>query len=464
MEWQCNLCIFLTINLQRFARIKAKGKGERDMRNFKKVVAMTLIAASTASLAACGGGDDNSNGKKKIVLAWWGGDSRHTATKNAVEKFKALHSDIEVELQYNSWDGYEDKMSTKFASKTQADINQINWGWLNSYDKNGDLFLDLSTQKDLDLTQFDEQYLNQCKVNDKVVAVPVSITGRIFYWNKTVFEQAGITKTPTTFDELKAAGQTFKEKLGDDYYPLALNELDRTILMVNYLESKYGKEWVTDNKLNYNEAEVKEGFDFIKELEDNHVIPTIKQLAGDGADSLDKNDKWINGKYAGIFEWDSSAAKFKGALNKDKNFEFVVGDEIQFGAQKGGYTKISLAFAISQNTKYPAECAQLLNFLLNEEEGINEMGLERGTPLSKKATEVLDKAGKLKGDMVTEANTKVLADSPFHMDPTFEDQQLKGTTGAYYTTMQDASYGTKSTEDAAKDLVKAITDVLDANK
>ncbi|MDO5293269.1 MAG: ABC transporter substrate-binding protein [bacterium] len=436
------------------------------MRNFKKVVAMTLIAASTASLAACGSGSSD-NGKKKITLAWWGGDSRHTATKAAVEKWKATHTDFEVDLQYNSWDGYEDKMSTKFASKTQADINQINWGWLNSYDKKGDLFMDLNDSKlngKLDLTQFDEKYLNQCKVNDKVVAVPVSITGRIFYWNMTTFKAAGIEKAPTTYEELKAAGAAFKDKLGDDYYPLALNELDRTILMVNYLESVYNKEWVVDNKLNYTEAEITEGYKFIQDLEDNHVIPNLKKLIGDGADSLDKNSNWIDGKYAGIFEWDSSAVKFQKALNKEKNPEFVVGDEIKFGENKGGYTKISLAFAISQNTKFPEECADLVNFLLNEEEGVKEMGLERGTPLSKKALSTLEAAGKLKGDMVTEANAKVISSSPFQMDPTFEDQKLKGSTGAYFTTMQNASYKTKSNEEAAKDLVTAIEAVLANNK
>lgn len=434
------------------------------MRNFKKVVAMTLIAASTASLAACG--NSGSSKGNKITLAWWGGDTRHNATKAAVDKWKAKNPGFEVELQYNSWDGYEDKMATKFASNTQADINQINWGWLNSYDKTDKLFMDLKDSKlnnKLDLSQFDEAYLNQCKINDKVVAVPVSITGRIFYWNKTTFDKAGI-KTPTTYKELLEAGDKFKSTLGDEYYPLAMNQLDRMILMVNFLESKYNVEWVTDNKLNYSEAQIKEGFDFIKELEDRHVIPTIKKLNGDAASSLDKNNNWITGKYAGIFEWDSSAVKFKGALDKKSNFEFVVGDEIKFFENKGGYTKISLAFAISKNTKYPEQCADLVNFLLNEEEGVKEMSLERGTPLSKKAQDILTKAGKLEGDMVTAANKKVMQNSPFKMDPTFEDQKLKGTTGAYFTTLEAASYGTKTNEEAAKDLYTAINEVLEANK
>ena len=36
------------------------------------------------------------------------------------------------------------------------------------------------------------------------------MTGRIFYWNKTTFEKAGLA-TPTTLEELMAAGPIFAE-------------------------------------------------------------------------------------------------------------------------------------------------------------------------------------------------------------------------------------------------------------
>ena len=113
-----------------------------------------------------------------------------------------------------------------------------------------------------------------------------------------------------------AACLVFAEKLGDDYYPLALGAYDKMILMVYYVESVYGKDWVVDGQLNYTTEEIAKGLEFIQSLEDNHVIPTAQTLTGDGADSLDKNPKWMEGKYAGIFEWDSSASKFEKALTR----------------------------------------------------------------------------------------------------------------------------------------------------
>ena len=159
------------------------------------------------------------------------------------------------------------------------------------------------------------------------MAVPVALTGRVFYWNKTTFDEVGVP-LPTDEASLLAAGAAFKA-YNEDYYPLALGEYDRMIFLVYYLESVYGKPWVENNELQYTAEEIATGMDFISKLEDEHVIPTLATINGDMADSLDKNAKWIDGKYAGIFEWDSSASKFQKAVEESTNKpgqEFVIGD------------------------------------------------------------------------------------------------------------------------------------------
>ena len=45
----------------------------------------------------------------------------------------------------------------------------------------------------------------------------------------------------------------------------------------------------------------------------------LQKVAGDGADLIDTNANWIDGHYAGIFEWDSSASKFGAALEEIMN-------------------------------------------------------------------------------------------------------------------------------------------------
>lgn len=433
----------------------------------KKAIALGLSLVMALSLSACGDSskksDDASSNKGSdenvtIKFSWWGGDTRHEATMAAIDAFEKKYPNIKVETQYGAWDGWEDSMATSFSTGTAPDINQINWNWISQYSSDGSMFVDLNDYSDtIDLTQFDQSYLDQCSVDGSLQAIPVSVTGRIFYWNKATFEKAGI-EIPTSVDELLAAGKTFESKLGKEYYPLCLGEYDRMILMVYYLESKYDKAWVVDGKLNYSQKEIEDGLNFIQSLEDNHVIPSIKKILGDGADSIDKNPNWIDGKYAGIFEWDSSASKFEQALSDGQ--EFVVGDYLSgMGDAKGGFSKISLALAISQTTKHPKECAMLINFLLNEEEGIEAMGGERGVPLSKAALDICTEK-KLVDAKISEANAKVQNWVSFELDPHFEDSTLKSEDGVYKDVFSGFSYKDYKVGDAAQTLMDGVNEAL----
>jgi oligogalacturonide transport system substrate-binding protein len=394
-----------------------------------------------------------------IKFSWWGGDTRHDATIAAVKKFMDTYPYITVETQYGAWTDWETNMATAFATQTAPDINQINWNWITSFSSDGSVYMDLKQFSDIiDLSQYDQGSLDQCTLAGELQAIPVSMTGRIFYWNKATFDQAGIP-TPTSLEELYAAGETFKTVLGEDYYPLGLNEYDRMILMVYYLESVYGKAWVVDNALQYTKDEIKAGFDFIQSLEDKHVIPSIETVLGDGAASMDKNPKWIEGKYAGIFEWDSSASKFKAAL-ADGGTGFMVGDYFKdFGEYQGGYSKVSLAFAITETTKHPKECAMLIEFLLNEPAGIELLASERGIPLNKNAFQLCTDKGLL--DATTaEANKKVLSWVSFPLDPLFEAAELKTQPDGYYWDIHGGfSYGEYPSDEAAQLLIDAIEEV-----
>ena len=392
-----------------------------------------------------------------LTISWWGGDSRHNATHAALDAFMEKYPGITVEPTFSAWDGWEEKMATAFVAGTAQDVNQINWNWITQYDGDGSKFLDLNTVADtIDLNQIDEKYLEMCQIADTQAALPVSMTGRIFYWDKTSFEEVGID-VPASYADLLAAGEAFAA-YDDNSYPLALGEYDRMILMVYYLESVYGKDWVVDNELQYSQEEIEEGLNFIQGLEDAHVIPTIAKIAGDGASSLDQNQNWIEGRYAGIFEWDSSAKKFNDALAEGR--ELVVGDYFaDFGEYQGGYTKVSMAWAINANTEHPKEAALLVDYLMNDTEAAEILGSERGIPVSKAALDAANSAGLLNGQTV-EANGKVLAWCANALDPLFEDSQLKSSDGVYYDVMAGLSYGDYDVAEAAEVLIDGINGVI----
>lgn len=456
----------------------------------KRVMAAGMVAAMALTTVACGGSADNSASTDKaeapaedaapateaaaaeddgsydectLTISWWGGDSRHTATQAAVDAFMKAYPGITVETTYSAWDGWEEKMATAFAAGTAQDVNQINWNWITQYDSDGTTFLNLNDYASvIDLSQVDEKYLSMCEASDGSLAgLPISMTGRIFYWDKTTFDEVGC-EIPTTLAALKDCGEKFKA-YGDDYYPLALGEYDRMILMVYYLESVYGTDWVTGDTLNYTKDQIVEGLEFIQSLEDAHVIPSIATIAGDGAASLDQNQNWIDGHYAGIFEWDSSASKFQKAVvesTNKPNQEFVIGDFIKFGDYNGGFTKISMGLAVSANSAHPKEAAMLINYLLNDPEGIEICATERGIPCSAAAKTVLDEKN-LGNALVKEANAKVMDHSKFPLDSKFEHNDLKANPdGVYYKVFGKLSSDDYDAAAAAKALLDGVNETL----
>lgn len=394
-----------------------------------------------------------------LTMSWWGGDTRHEATQKAVEAFMEKYPNITVNTTFSGWSGWEEIMGLAFSSGTAEDIVQINWNWIEAFGSDGTTFYDLYQLKDvLDLSQFPESALKSSEVDGKLMGVPVSLSARTVFWNKEVFDKAGI-EIPKTWDDLLAAGETFKTVLGDEYYPLSMNEYDRTIFMVYYLQSLYGKEWVTDNKLNYTNEEIAEGFAMLKQLEEAHVIPTIQMNYDYGASLLDQSDRWIDGYWAGVYTWNTSFANLQKALPNSDNF--VAGSMFEGFEYKGGMNKISMEFAISSTCKNPVEAAALLDFILNQEEGVLLMADQRGIPASQSGYEIL-KSNNLLETVAIEAKEYALNWNQFPMDNNFENAKFKTEgDGLYFKVMSEHSYGNCTNEEAAEKLASGIKEVIE---
>ena len=428
--------------------------------------AASSTASSAASQAPAASADESlalSDGPVNLSISWWGGDSRHAAYQSALEAFQAEHSNITVEPTFAAWSGWEEKMAAAFIAGNAQDVCQVNWNWLYNYSADGSKFVDLNTtSKFIDLTQWDSAAMDACYVANSQQCVPVSMTGRIFYWNMTTFNKAGITEVPKSLDDLMAAGKAFQEKLGDDYYPMHLGAYDRMILMVFYLESKYGKDWAdpVTSTLNYTEDEIAEGLAFIKSLVDNHVMMNLKTYYSANSDTAThQSNEWITGKIAGIFEWDSAASKYSSALDDSNKDGFTVGEEIKFGDNNGGFSKVSMGLAITKTCKNVAEAATLINFLLNEEKGASIMGSECGIPASKAGLKFAQDAGAVK-DLVAEANAKVMAFTTNKLDPLFENNDLKASgTGIYQEVFDTVDYDNKSGADVVDTLLDGMSAV-----
>lgn len=452
--------IFIMKNMKKAAAL-ALSAAMILMTGCAKPITMETTKASQETKTASDTAEESASQEPVTIrFSWWGGESRHKATLAAADAFMKEYPWITVECEYSAWDGWQDKVATQLAGGTAPDLMQINWNWLYQYSADGSKFADLNDFSDtVSLGNFPEKDLEAMTVGGKLQGVPVSVTSKVYLFNKTTFDKAGI-EIPKTPEELLAAGRTFKEKLGDDYYPIANEGYERFWLMVWYLQQKYGKPWVDNMEVQYTPEEVTEGMEYINSLEANHVEPTIATLQGDGSDSFLSNPKWMDGHYAGLLEYDSAVNNIINSVNDDQ--EVVVGDYLtDENAKPFGMTKVSQGFAITENSEHKEEAALLLEFLTSNENGIKILTTERGIPCNTKAKTTLEEAGLLDPNIV-EANNIVMDSCAFTFDPNFENSALKERTGAYYEVFDNLSDGADPKE-MAQYLIDSVNDVNASN-
>lgn len=424
--------------------------------NFKKILLMSTLCLSMVypSIAEA---------KEKVVnlkMSWWGGDDRHQKTLEALKLFEEKYPNIKVKPEYGGWQGWQEKVTTQIVGNTSPDVMQINWNWIDLFSRDGSGFYDLNKVSHiLELEKnYPQEMLNQCVANGKLNAVPIGVTGKVFYINKTTYEKAGLP-VPSSFEEMISSSKIIREKLGNDYYAFDTDAYGALLLMIYKLEQETGKPFIIDNKVAYTEAEVTEAVRFYDNLVKENVMPSLKVRAAAGFIPLDQHPSWIQGKYAGTYEWDSSAQKWQDALEAGQ--ELVVAPYPKdFGTYPSAFNKVSMALAINKNTKYPKETAQLLNFLVSDEEAVKILDVSRGIPANKKAVATLEKANLLDPFML-EANNKVISFAGKGIHPLFEHKQL-------HTELKDLvdnlGYNQISSEEFAKKIIETTNNFLEANK
>ena len=330
----------------------------------------------------------------ELRMSWWGGNSRHQATLKALEAFEKTHPEIKVKAEYTGWDGHLSRLTTQMASGTEPDVMQTNWPWLIIFSKNGEGYYDLNKLKnELDLNQYQAKDLQSTTINGKLNGLPISVNAPVFYYNDVTWEKAGLAY-PKTWDELFAAGKSFQQKLGKNYYPYSMVDQDVILLLNAYMMQKYQKPMFDSRgKFTWDDAQWQEAFSFVKRLSDDHVVPSPKTLSSYGKGNLYEMKPWINGEWGGTFTWNISIRMYINNLTPPA--KLVLGDYVMLPGvtESGVYFKTAQMFSVAKSSKHPKEAAMLVNFLLNDPQAIEALGLERGIPLSKTAETLLTQKG-----------------------------------------------------------------------
>jgi len=394
----------------------------------------------------------------ELRMSWWGGDSRHVATQEALKVCGVKHGHT-INPEYTGWSGHYEKLTTQIAGGTEADIMQVNWPWLSIYSADGNGLANLAELADIiDLSNWDGDQLQAGTMNGKLNGLPISTTGRLFAFNKTTWEKAGLD-LPKTWDDLLAAGPVFKEKLGDDYYPFEASRLDAALIVTLYGTQATGKALINPetSKFDWSKEDLVRAIEFYQTLVDNHVLMPWKDVAAAGNIALHENPNWASGKIGGTYQWDSTYFKISDPMEDGQELTYV--DLLSQEGQKtpGIYRKASMVFSISKNSPNKEAAAQIVNCLLNEEEGVAALGATRGLPGSTAARSQLLSAGAVEQVQIAAQARVINAEGPA-IHPMMEFPDVRS---ALQDNLELFAYGEVDAATAADEMIYAIEEALE---
>jgi len=358
-------------------------------------ISRRTVLASGAALAAP---FVHAQSQPVLRFAWWGGAGRHQATLGALKVFEQRHG-VRVKAEYMGFNGYLERLTTQIAGRSEPDVMQINWAWLAMFSKRGNGFTDLNAHaKELALDQFTEDDLAYGRVQGKLNALPSSFSARVFLWNQTAFQRAGVA-LPQTWDELFATGAAFRSKLGDSAYPLDGELYDMILLSQSYIQQLHGTPFVDPAKPRV-AMSVSAAHDWVRtyrRLVDTHVATPLPLRAslGGAEKPTEQQPDWVAGRWAGNYTWDSTIALRSSTLAPGEKLVLGNFPTLPSSQDSGLFGRPTVMYTIGRNSRQPELAARLMNYLLTDPEAARILGRTRGLPSAKSSLAVLQAQGGL---------------------------------------------------------------------
>lgn len=178
----------------------------------KKAVAMLLSAAMASGMVATPVLADEI--ELTMYHSWGEEEQRGKALYEAVDQFNEQHKgEIKITVDVNNdFPAYQEKCKTMVSTGTAPDIFHYNFNPNDlSLQESGKLFDFTSYMDDEWKQRFGEGDLDMVTVDGKLTSIPFEKAGAVWYYNTELFDKAGISTFPTTWDELLEDCEKLKE-------------------------------------------------------------------------------------------------------------------------------------------------------------------------------------------------------------------------------------------------------------
>lgn len=257
---------------------------------------MLLVAGA---LTGCSNNSESSDEKGKVegektVITFWNGftgSDGETLEKLVNEYNETNDKNIQVDMSIMPWDTLYQKLSTTLAVGEGPDIVAMATERIGTYAEPGAFVPvdDAYTEGYVDEETVPEVLKENLKYDDKYYGVPMNYATLLLYYNKTIFEEAGLDpeSPPTTWDEVEQYAQQIVDNT--DKYGFDMAVKDTTPMWCIMLWGN-GGDYIKDGKPVFNSEENVETISrWAENIRDKKFGPEV--LTGGEIDKLFESQK-----------------------------------------------------------------------------------------------------------------------------------------------------------------------------
>lgn len=331
-------------------------------KGMKKALAAGLSLTMVLGLAACGGGSSDSgsssSGKSgELKVAIW--DTNQQKGLEEIIKDFTAETGIKASVQVLDWNSYWTLLE---AGATGGDMPDVFWMHSNEAVKymSNDILLDITdkvnSSSKLEMDKFPQDLKDMYTYDGKIYAVPKDMDTIAMWYNKTMFDEAGIDY-PTedwTWDEFYDIAKKLTKDDGSQY-GFAMNPSNEQDTWMNIVYTMGGTIIKEDGTSGFDDPNTIKAMEFVDKLVKD-VCPPANTMSETGTDVL-----FQSGKVAMISQGSWMVAGFKENEYLTQNCDVV---RLPKDATTGKSVSIynGLGWAASAGTSMPDEAFQLIEW------------------------------------------------------------------------------------------------------
>jgi multiple sugar transport system substrate-binding protein len=208
--------------------------------------------------------------------------------QGVIKDFEAKNPDIQVNLHIFTWTEGRQKIADMVAQGKPPTLARVATRWIPEYVASGLLEPVDSYMSPEFRSQFIPLLINEgSQYEGRTFGLPITVSSRALYYNKTLFKQAGLASPPANWDELRNAAKAV-HALGTDTFGFGLqgNEAETSTYFYYFLWGNGGEILTKDGtRPAFNGPEGQEAAKFLKGLMDDGL--TQPNPAGSGRKDLE---------------------------------------------------------------------------------------------------------------------------------------------------------------------------------